>query len=48
MVSMVISLTTTPMMCAVLLKHDGEQKHGRLYTLSERFFDWMLSLSVAA
>ena len=43
-VSMVISLTTTPMMCAVLLKHEGPQKHGRLYTLSERGFDGMLSL----
>ena len=44
LVSMVISLTTTPMMCALLLKHEGEQKHGRLYTLSERCFDGMLSL----
>ena len=44
LVSMVISLTTTPMMCAVLLKHETNQKHGRLYTLSERFFDGMLSL----
>ncbi len=44
MVSMVISLTTTPMMCAVLLKHEKDAKHGRLYTLSERFFDGMLAL----
>ncbi len=44
MVSMVISLTTTPMMCAILLKHEPNQKHGRLYTWSERFFDGMLSL----
>ncbi len=43
-VSMIISLTTTPMMCAYLLKHEKEQKHGRLYMASERFFDGMLSL----
>ena len=30
-VSMVISLTTTPMMCAHLLKAHDDEKHGRLY-----------------
>jgi multidrug efflux pump len=40
-VSMIISITTTPMMCAHLLKSHGE-KHGRLYRLSERLFDGML------
>jgi multidrug efflux pump len=44
LVSMVISLTATPMMCAYLLKDERAQKHGRLYTVSERFFDWVLSL----
>jgi multidrug efflux pump len=44
LVSMVISLTTTPMMCAYLLKNEHERKHGRLYMASERFFDWILSL----
>jgi multidrug efflux pump len=43
-VSMVISLTTTPMMCAYLLRHDKQEKHGRIYMAMERFFDWMLSL----
>jgi len=43
-VSMAISLTTTPMMCAYLLKHDAKEKHGRLYNLTERFFDWVLSV----
>jgi multidrug efflux pump len=43
-VSMVISLTTTPMMCAYLLKNERAEKHGRLYMASERFFDWVLSL----
>ena len=43
-VSMVISLTTTPMMCAYLLRHKPNQKHGRFYKTTERFFDWVLSL----
>jgi multidrug efflux pump len=43
-VSMVISLTTTPMMCAHLLKSEHDRKHGRLYNASERFFAWILSL----
>jgi multidrug efflux pump len=42
-VSMIISITTTPMMCAHLLKVHEEEKHGRLYRLSEKFFDGMLS-----
>jgi len=41
-VSMVLSLTTTPMMCARLLKSKGEESHGRLYQASERAFDWIL------
>jgi multidrug efflux pump len=41
-VSMVISLTTTPTMCAYLLKAESEQKHGRIYQASEKFFAWML------
>ena len=40
LVSMVISLTATPMMCAHLLKK--EQEHGRLYRTSERFFTWVV------
>ncbi len=43
-VSMIISLTTTPMMCAYLLKDERHAKHGRLYMASENFFDGMLSL----
>ena len=44
LVSMVISLTTTPMMCAFLLKDPHTVKHGSIYMASERFFDWVLSL----
>jgi multidrug efflux pump len=40
LVSMIISLTTTPMMCAYLLKHD--QTHGRVYRFTERFFEWLV------
>ena len=43
-VSMIVSLTTTPVMCAYLLKHQGEKKHGRLYRASEWVFDRALSL----
>jgi len=43
-VSMIISLTTTPMMCAFLLKSERAEKHGRMYMASENFFDWVLSL----
>jgi multidrug efflux pump len=42
-VSMVISLTTTPMMCAYLLKDEGEVKHGRAFRVSEKGFQWLLS-----
>jgi multidrug efflux pump len=41
-VSMVISLTTTPVMCAYLLREESKEKHGRLYRTSEKFFVWML------
>ncbi|HEX4309933.1 MAG TPA: efflux RND transporter permease subunit, partial [Acidobacteriaceae bacterium] len=44
-VSMVISLTTTPTMCAFLLKHrEKEEKHNIFYRASESFFDGMLSV----
>jgi multidrug efflux pump len=42
-ISMLISLTTTPMMCAYLLKNERTVKHGRAYQISERGFTWMLS-----
>jgi multidrug efflux pump len=43
MISLVISLATTPMMCAVLLRGNSGRQHGRLYGASERFFEAMLN-----
>ena len=42
--SLVISLTVTPMLCAKFLRPESETKHGRIYRASERGFDWMLKL----
>jgi multidrug efflux pump len=41
-ISLVVSLTTTPMMCAVLLRSDRGQPHGPVYRASERIFELML------
>jgi len=41
-VSLLISLTTTPMMCATLLKPHTGTGHGRLYRASEWLFDLVL------
>ena len=43
LVSLAVSLTTTPMMCSRLLKHHEGETHGRLYILSEKFFEALLS-----
>jgi multidrug efflux pump len=43
LVSMVISITTTPMMCAHLLKTPKEEKHGRFYQASEKLFSTVLA-----
>ncbi|SDT60109.1 efflux RND transporter permease subunit [Bradyrhizobium canariense] len=44
LISLAVSLATTPMMCAVLLRGETGRPHGRLYQISERFFDGMLNL----
>jgi multidrug efflux pump len=41
LVSLAVSLTMTPMMCARLLKARGEERPGRLFAASERIFLWM-------
>ncbi len=42
MVSLAISLATTPMMCAFVLRREHTERHGRLYLMSERFFERVL------
>ena len=42
-ISLAVSLATTPMMCAVLLRSESGRSHGRLYRASERLFDGMLN-----
>jgi multidrug efflux pump len=41
--SMLVSLTTTPMMCAYILKDESKIKHGRMYRISEKGFSSLLS-----
>jgi multidrug efflux pump len=41
-ISLLVSLTSTPMLCASLLKPETSSRHGRLYRASERGFDWLL------
>jgi multidrug efflux pump len=45
-ISMVVSLTLTPMMCSRLLKVN--HNHGKLYRWSENFFQWILSTYASA
>ncbi|HEY3202598.1 MAG TPA: multidrug efflux RND transporter permease subunit [Thermoanaerobaculia bacterium] len=41
-ISLIISLTATPMMCARLLRPHAETSHGRFYRASERAFKWII------
>src|SRR5581483_2795021 len=43
-VSAIVSLTLTPMMCAYLLRAESEQTHGWFYRATEGFFQGMLNL----
>ena len=43
-VSLLVSLSTTPMMCAQILKPLHEEEHGRAYRLTQNVFDGVLSL----
>ena len=40
LVSLCVSLSTTPMMCALFLKSEKDMKRGKLYLASERVFQW--------
>jgi multidrug efflux pump len=40
-VSLLVSLTTTPMLCARFLKSRDESRHGRIYRASEGIFLWL-------
>jgi multidrug efflux pump len=41
-VSLLVSLTTTPMMCAKFLRSDSDKPKGWFHRTSDQFFDWML------
>jgi len=42
-VSLCVSLTTTPMMCAKFLKSEKDKAHGKLYLAGEHVFQWGLN-----
>ena len=42
--SLLVSLTATPMMCAKFLRPPATEKHGRLYRASERGFEFILKM----
>jgi hydrophobe/amphiphile efflux-1 (HAE1) family protein len=41
LVSVIVSLTLTPMMCARVLRAEGETRPGLISRALERFFDWL-------
>ena len=48
LMSMLVSLTTTPMMCSRLLKPRDQERHGRLFRATEAMFQWILGTYEAA
>ena len=42
-ISAVVSLTLTPMMCSRILRHNPEEEQGRFYRASERVFEAMIA-----
>ena len=44
LISAVVSLTLTPMLCAKLLKHTPEESHSRVYQATGRFFENIIAL----
>jgi multidrug efflux pump len=47
-VSLLVSLSTTPMMCARLLRRGSAERHGRIYRVAERAFDGALHVYQAS
>lgn len=41
-ISAVVSLTLTPMMCSRILRYDPAAQHGKFYRASEGVFNWMI------
>jgi len=44
LISAVVSLTLTPMMCARLLRHTPEDRQGRFYRVSQQWFDRIIEM----
>ena len=44
LVSLVVSLTATPMMCSKLLQPEEEDSQGGFYRASDKFFSWLLRI----
>ena len=42
LISALVSLTLTPMMCSKLLRHRTKEQEGALYRASERWFQWVI------
>jgi HAE1 family hydrophobic/amphiphilic exporter-1 len=42
LISGIVSLTLTPMLCSRFLRHHDRSQHGKLFQFSERFFDGLL------
>jgi multidrug efflux pump len=42
-ISLILSLTTTPMMCAMFLRHEPAKRRGRFLRSLESGFDWLLA-----
>jgi multidrug efflux pump len=43
-ISLAVSLTTTPMMCAFIIKRRPQAEQGRFYHWTERAFEWLLGV----
>ena len=42
-ISAIVSLTLTPMMCSRILRHDAKEKQGRFYRATEEMFERMIA-----